>query len=216
MQPTQPTEPAEPPGAGQTGSAPFVQPPMPTYDPSATRVAVTRRILWIGTAAYPLATVARVSITVIVPDVLGAIKRFLKFAGIVLGIALVLAALTALADTSHSGFGSSESNNSGSGWIVVVSLVLVVFYFLVATLPVLLQRRLHALTVDTAGPPTALLAWKDPKYAYELQARITHAIENPQTEFQQFVSNVLVDLRHYQFGDNVNIYGGQGNTGVIK
>ncbi|MFJ9773059.1 DUF6232 family protein [Kitasatospora sp. NPDC101157] len=213
----QPTEPAEPPGAGQTGSTPSVPPPRPAYDPSATRVAVTRRILWIGSAAYPLATVARVSITVIVPDVLGAIKRFLKFVGAVLGIALVLAALTALADASHSTFGSRDgSSGSGSGWIVAVSLFLVVSYFLVATLPVLLQRRLHALTVDTAGPPTALLAWKDPKYAYELQARITHAIENPQTEFQQFVSNVLVDLRHYQFGDNVNIYGGQGNTGVIK
>ncbi|MEU6970999.1 DUF6232 family protein [Kitasatospora aureofaciens] len=178
---------------------------------------MTRRILWIGTAAYPLATVARVSITVIVPDVLGAVKRFLRFAGTVLGIALVLAALTSLAGSSHSAFGSSSgSSDSGSGWIVAVSLILVVFYFLVATLPVLLQRRLHALTIDTAGPPTALLAWKDPEHAYELQARITHAIENPQTEFQQFVSNVLVDLRHYQFGDNVNIYGGHGNTGVIK
>ncbi|MFF2075860.1 DUF6232 family protein [Kitasatospora sp. NPDC058162] len=202
MQPTEPTAPGPP--------------PMPSYDPSSTRVAVTNRILWIGTAAYPLATIARVSITIILPDVLGAIKRFLKFLGIVVLAALVIAGLDALANSSRSsGFGSGDKS-SNTGAIVVMALLLVVFYFLFATLPVLLQRRLHALTVDTAGPPTALLAWKDPKYAYELQARITHAIENPQTEFQQFVSNVTVDLRHYQFGDNVNIYGGQGNTGVIK
>ncbi|MBD0693607.1 DUF6232 family protein [Streptomyces sp. CBMA123] len=190
---------------------------MPGYDPSATRVAVTNRILWIGTAAYPLATIARVSITIILPDVLGAIRRFLKFIGIVIPAALVIAGLDALANSSRSsGFGSSSDKSTSTGTIVVVTLVLVVCYFLFATLPVLLQQRLHALTVDTAGPPTALLAWKDPKYAYELQARITHAIENPKTEFQQFVSNVVVDLRRYQFGDNVNIYGGQGNTGVIK
>ncbi|MEV7603734.1 DUF6232 family protein [Kitasatospora sp. NPDC089797] len=200
---------------GTGPSASVGPPPRPAHDPSATRVAVTNRILWIGSAAYPLATVARVSITIILPDVLGAIKRFLKFIGIVVPAALVIAGLNALSHSS--GFGSSrDSQNSGSGPIVVVTLALLASYFLFATLPVLLQRRLHALTIDTAGPPTALLAWKDAKHAYELQARITHAIENPQTEFQQFVSNVLVDLRQYQYGDNVNIYGGQGNTGVIK
>ncbi|MFE6054419.1 DUF6232 family protein [Kitasatospora sp. NPDC056446] len=177
---------------------------------------MTKRILWVGNAAYPLATIARVSTTVIVANRPAAVMRFLKVAG-----SIVLAALGLLAIANASGsLGSSSSygndGSSGSGWIIAVATLLVVAYFVADTLPVLVQPRLHALTVDTAGPPTALLAWPTAESAFELQAAITQAIENPQIEFQQFVSSVVVDLRRYHFGDSVNIYGGQGNTGVSK
>ncbi|MGW3044058.1 DUF6232 family protein [Kitasatospora sp. NPDC001159] len=175
---------------------------------------MTRRFLWVGAAAYPLANIARVSITIIVPDYLGAIVRFLKLAGTVIPVAFVIIGLNSFTGASDSL--SRSGRNSDSSWVAVLALVLVVLYFLIFTLPVLRQKRLHALTVDTAGPPTALLAWESPAPAHELQAAITQAIENPQIEFQQFVSSIIVDLRHYQFGDNVNIYGGQGNTGVSK
>ncbi len=223
----QPTDPPDPTRAGQTGSTPFIPPPPSAPPPEAapapsllaapsratTRVAVTRRILWVGTAAYPLATIARVSTTVIVPEKAAAVRRFLKFTAIV-----GLAALGALMIMSLGGSSRSydSDGNSGPGWVIGVASMLVVFYFLIATLPVLVQPRLHALTVDTAGPPTALLAWQSPEPAHTLQATITQAIENPQIEFQQYVSSVVVDLRHYQFGDSVNIYGGQGHTGVSK
>ncbi|MET8629756.1 DUF6232 family protein [Kitasatospora sp. NPDC004669] len=177
---------------------------------------MTKRILWVGSAAYPLATIARVSTTVILPDHLGAIRRFLKFAGIVVLAAVGALMILGISGDLHSSSSYGGDGNSGPGWIIGVAATLLVLYFLIATLPVLLQRRLHALTVDTAGPPTALLAWQSPEPAHELQATITQAIENPQIEFQQFVSSVIVDLRHYQFGDSVNIYGGRGNTGVSK
>ncbi|MEU8927235.1 DUF6232 family protein [Kitasatospora sp. NPDC048545] len=173
---------------------------------------MTKRILWVGEAAYPLATVARASITIIVPDKFGAIGRLFKFAGTVITAAFLLSAVNGAAAGALGG----GQQSSDSGWPVVLALVAVVLYFVFVTLPVLRQNRLYALTVDTAGPPTALLAWESPGPAYELQAAVARAIENPQIEFQQFVSSIIVDLRHYQFGDSVNIYGGNGNTGVSK
>ncbi|MFF2751545.1 DUF6232 family protein [Kitasatospora sp. NPDC058048] len=226
MQPTDPTDSTR---AGQTGSFPFVPPPPPggpptpapfgpppptapptfaggpSGTPTTTRVAVTNRILWIGQAAYPLANVARVGTSLIVPGRRRALLRLLGFAVVVFLPVFVIAQAA-----------DSSSSDSGSGTLVLVAVILVAIYFLIFTWPVLRRPDLYVLAVDTAGPPTAVLAWLTAEPAFELQATITRAIENPQAEFQQVVQTISVDLRQYQFGDSVNIYGGQGNTGVSK
>jgi hypothetical protein len=194
-------------------------PPMPGYAPGSTpangmRVAVSKRILWVGTAAYPLATIVRVGTTVIVPRHGAAVRRFLKFAAIVVLAAVVIYVLGSI--TSSGGGGDGEQQSSGAGWVFVVAPIIVIGYFVLDTLPVLTQTRLFAVAIDTAGPPTALVAWKQPEAANELANAVTDAIENPQLEFSKVVHNMVVDLRQYRFGDNVNIYGGQGNTGVSK
>ncbi|MFE0463957.1 DUF6232 family protein [Kitasatospora sp. NPDC058965] len=186
---------------------------MPGYAPSGLRVAVTRRILWVGNAAYPLATVARVSVTTIVPNYGAAIRRFLKFAAIVCLTGLGVLLLVTITNAARS---SSDGSNNGAGGVVVSALILLAGYFGIDTLPVLLSRPLHAMAVDTAGPPTALVAWKRQEPAFALANAVTEAIENPQAEFQQLIQNTVVDMRRYHHGDNVNIYGGQGNTGVSK
>ncbi|MFD5437409.1 DUF6232 family protein [Kitasatospora sp. NPDC127067] len=225
----QPTDPADSTRAGQTGSFPFVPPPPggpptpapfgppppaapppafasgSTGAPTTTRIAVTNRILWIGQAAYPLANVARVGTSLIVPGRRRALLRLLAFALVVFLPVFVISQAT-----------GDSSSDSGSGGMVVGALILVAIYFLIFTWPVLRRPDLYVLAVDTAGPPTAVLAWLTAQPAFELQAVITRAIENPQAEFQQVVQSISVDLRQYQFGDSVNIYGGQGNTGVSK
>ncbi|MFF2118982.1 DUF6232 family protein [Kitasatospora sp. NPDC058184] len=226
----QPTDPSDSTRAGQTGSFPFVPPPPPggpptpapfgppppttpppaftsgpAGTPTTTRVAVTNRILWIGQAAYPLANVARVGTSLIVPGRRRALLRLLAFGLVVFLPVLVIAQAT-----------DGSSSDSGSGTLFLVSMILVALYFLIFTWPVLRRPDLYVLAVDTAGPPTAVLAWLTAEPAFELQATITRAIENPQAEFQQIVQTISVDLRQYQFGDSVNIYGGQGNTGVSK
>ncbi len=193
-------------------------PPMPGYAPgnapdSGMRVAVSKRILWVGTAAYPLATIVRVGTTVIVPRHGAAVRRFLKLAAIVVLAAVVIYVLGSI---TSSGGGDGEQQSSGAGWVFVVAPIVLIVYFLVDTLPVLTQKPLFAVAIDTAGPPTALVAWKRPEAANELASAVTDAIENPQIEFSKVVHNMVVDLRQYRFGDNVNIYGGQGNTGVSK
>ncbi|MGW2872402.1 MULTISPECIES: DUF6232 family protein [unclassified Kitasatospora] len=226
----QPTDPSDSTRAGQTGSFPFVPPPPPggpptpapfgppppttpppaftsgpAGTPTTTRVAVTNRILWIGQAAYPLANVARVGTSLIVPGRRRALLRLLAFGLVVFLPVLVIAQAT-----------DGSSSDSGSGTLLLVAMILVALYFLIFTWPVLRRPDLYVLAVDTAGPPTAVLAWLTAEPAFELQATITRAIENPQAEFQQIVQTISVDLRQYQFGDSVNIYGGQGNTGVSK
>ncbi|MFE4392977.1 MULTISPECIES: DUF6232 family protein [Streptomycetaceae] len=226
----QPTDPSDSTRAGQTGSFPFVPPPPPggpptpapfgppppttpppaftsgpAGTPTTTRVAVTNRILWIGQAAYPLANVARVGTSLIVPGRRRALLRLLAFGLVVFLPVLVIAQAT-----------DGSSSDSGSGTLFLVAMILVALYFLIFTWPVLRRPDLYVLAVDTAGPPTAVLAWLTAEPAFELQATITRAIENPQAEFQQIVQTISVDLRQYQFGDSVNIYGGQGNTGVSK
>ncbi|MEU1285095.1 DUF6232 family protein [Kitasatospora sp. NPDC005856] len=233
MQPTDPTHPTD---SGRTGRVPYVPPPPggpPTPPPvapappgapppaftdasaggSATiRVAVTNRILWVGQAAYPLANVARVGTTLIVPGRRRALLRLLAFT---LAVIVVAFAFSQATRSSSSLYDGGSSSGSGAG-PVIGAVMTVAVYFLIFTWPVLRRPDLHVLTVDTAGPPTAVLAWHIPQPAFELQAAITRAIENPQAEFQQIVQSISVDLRQYQFGDSVNIYGGQGNTGVSK
>jgi hypothetical protein len=150
---------------------------------------------------------------VIVPRHGAAVRRFSKLAAIVVLAAVVIYVLGSI---TSSGGGDGEQQSSGAGWVFVVAPIVLIVYFLIDTLPVLTQKPLFAVAIDTAGPPTALVAWKRPEAANELASAVTDAIENPQIEFSKVVHNMVVDLRQYRFGDNVNIYGGQGNTGVSK
>ncbi len=190
-------------------------PPRPGYLPSALSVAVTGRILWVGSAAYPLAMIARISVTRIVPRYGEAIRRFFKFVGIVLLSAFGIVAAIAIGRSLNT-YQERQQADSAAGWVVGLSLTLVVLYFLVDTLPVLVSRPLTAVAVDTAGPPTALVAWKKEQPAYDLARSLTDAIENHQASFQQYVHNHIVDLRRYEHSDSVNIYGGTGITGISK
>jgi hypothetical protein len=215
----QPTDPASGGTAAQGVAHVGGVPPMPTYGPVGLRIAVTRRILWVGTAAYPLAMIARISVTRIVPKYGQAVARFFKLAGILLLADFGLITAIAIADNPLFSSGSSEQRDSagtGVGWVVGLSLITLIVYLLVDTLPVLTSKPVFAVAVDTAGPPTALIAWKEFEPADGLAQALTRAIENPQAEFVQFVHNHIVDLRHYQQGDSVNIYGGTGITGISK
>lgn len=50
----------------------------------------------------------------------------------------------------------------------------------------------------------------------QIVGHITHAIENPDTEFHMRVGSILINPHNYHFGDNVNMYGGTGNVGMTK
>ncbi|MCX5405364.1 DUF6232 family protein [Streptomyces sp. NBC_00335] len=165
-------------------------------DEFGVTLRVSRRLLWVGQAVYPLHNVVRVQSFVLKPN---RTKAALQF-GLWMVVMLVLASLS--------------KSISGSGVPLIIVLVMIL---LVAQLVWRLTRpNVFAMAVETSGTPLAVVTLARLDDLRGLVRRIVDAIEHPEKEFSIYVHQLQVKLGDYHFGDTVNINGGNGNKGILK
>lgn len=172
---------------------------------------VTRRLLWVGGAAYPLSNVTRVYTFVLTPRRGAATVVFFKRLAIILSVAF---ALTILGGLTAFGGGKDAAGTIVS--LVWTGALVALAYSLVEWVAVLSAASHFALAVETSGASTALVTSKDTGHLQRLVGQVVDAIENPEADFLVHVETLAINPEHYHFGDNVNMYGGTGNVGMAK
>jgi hypothetical protein len=172
---------------------------------------ISKRLLWIGTAAYPLHNIARVYTFTLRPRRKDATLRFLKRIGATVVVAMVVM-LPALPAVMMSG-GRESGLNAFVGWVWFAVLG-VGIYCVVDLFMVLLAQSHYVLAVETSGASSGLVTSRHPHHLDQLVGQISYAIDHPETEFQVTVERISISPNNYYFGDNVNMYGGTGNVGM--
>jgi hypothetical protein len=215
-----PAAPPQPPAGPPPAADPYpdVAPPASTEPIIGVDLRVSKRLLWIGDAYYPLRNLARVYTLTIRPRRKEAVLLFVKRLLIIGAVATVLGLLAAMIDESSGGLGSS-SNSGGSGGLfvlVVIASAAALIYSLVEMLSVLGAPAHFVLAVETSGPSTAVVSGRQPDQLRQLAHQIADAIENPEADFKVQVDTITISPKHYYFGDNVNMYGGTGNVGMAS
>lgn len=168
-------------------------------------VSVSKRILHIGGASYPLANIARVQSQKIEFRRWPAIRAFIIQA--VVWTALGVAATYAINYASGhdlGGFGYESQrylNIVRPAWAVLTGLSLVLL--LVRLAPT--WRQYYALVIETAGTPNAVLINPDRGLIEGLVVDITHALEEPDQAYFPPVT-----INNYQN----NNYGTQKDTHI--
>ncbi|MEU1177374.1 DUF6232 family protein [Streptomyces sp. NPDC005820] len=185
-------------------------PPAPPLHQPGLELRVSKRLLWVGGACYPLANIARVYTLTIHPRRKEAVLRFVRTLLITGAVAVTLSVL--------SGITMLGDQDTGSGLMVLVWLGAfgVVVYALVEMVQVLGAPSHYVMAVETSGPSQAVVTSRDPHHLNQLVGQIAHAIENPESEFQVRVESITISPKNYYFGDNVNMYGGSGNVGMAS
>ncbi|MEU4468905.1 DUF6232 family protein [Streptomyces sp. NPDC024017] len=187
-------------------------PPPPATPPRAmtdVELRVSKRLLWVGQAAYPLRNIARVYTFTLHPKRKEAVIRFLTRTGITLAVAIGLSIIGSVT------FLASESTGSGLLTFVWIGSGAALIYFLVDMLSVVTAQSHYVLAIETAGPSTAMVTSRNPQHLDQLVGYVAGALENPDTEFQVTVERLTINSpTNYHFGDSVNMYGGSGNTGI--
>lgn len=193
--------------------------PAPSAQPIiGVDLRVTKQLLWIGDAYYPLRNLARVYTLTIHPRRKDAVLLFAKRLLIIGAVTTLLGLFAAMIDESNGGFGGSDSGGSSGGLSVLVLMAAAgaLIYSLVEMLGVLGASAHFVLAVETSGPSTAVVTGQRPDQLRQLAHQIADAIENPEADFQVRVDTIKISPKHYYFGDNVNMYGGTGNVGMAS
>ncbi|MFF2043142.1 DUF6232 family protein [Kitasatospora sp. NPDC058170] len=178
----------------------------PAVLPMAVGLRVSKRLLWVGGAVYPLHNIVRVYSFVLRPkrrEALGTFAKRILQAGLLAAVPFLLATTDIL---NHS------SDEEALRFVVYLAGAWLV-YAVIELLSVLFARSVPVLAVDTAGNATAMVTTVDERGLAELVKVLSQALENPEVEFQMTVQTLTVSPKNYHFGDNVNMYGGIGNTG---
>lgn len=155
-------------------------------------VRVSRRVLWVGSEAYPLQNIARaqaLKLTYKRPSPFANyIKALVRCAvlGVIAIVALKLAKLQ-----------SSQPINLVE--VAVFALAVIATIRLIVALRK--KRTYYALVIETAGTPNTALVSTDEGVVNQLVYQIMDAIDNPQAEFQMQVENFHVGDKIQQFGD---------------
>ncbi|MGX1270144.1 DUF6232 family protein [Streptomyces phaeoluteigriseus] len=169
---------------------------------------MSRRLLWVGDAVYPLHNVARVHTFDLKPKRMEAFNDFLKWTGITVMVFVVVQVIN-----ENSSSYSSQDDSAQVVWVLGVAVVLGLLLHL---LKVWTSPDEYVMAIEIASGSTALVTLPDRSQLRQLVHYIVHAIENPEAEFQVRVESLHVNPRNYQFGDTVNMYGGLNNTGMVK
>ncbi|MFF6790831.1 DUF6232 family protein [Streptomyces filamentosus] len=218
--PTPPTPPPTPPAPPPTppSERPWKAAPTHIQGSSPLDLRVDRRVLWVGGAAYPLENIVRVYTFVLRPRRADAVMRFGKRLS---WFVLALLLLTVVDGLTGSSRGSGPYGDGGSDAGVLFGLIrggliIALIYFFAEMLGVVTARSHLTLAVETNGRSTALVTGP-PELLHRLVHDIAHAIENTDAELHARVASLAIgNPGNYYFGDVVNMYGGSGNTGVLK
>ncbi|MET9701988.1 DUF6232 family protein [Streptomyces griseus] len=157
-------------------------------------MSVNRRMLWIGSAAFPLDNLTRVEATKVKPQRGATFLSFLKW--------LALTAVVYVVVNASSG-GDARIGESGNP-VFVVFLVGLVMYFIKE----LLEPAKPILAVETAGGSLAVVTLPSVDELRTIAGQIVHAINHPEAEFTAYVH----ELNNYN-GPVFNQNGGT-NTGI--
>ncbi|MFF4522618.1 DUF6232 family protein [Streptomyces bluensis] len=213
--PELPPQPAGPPSADPYPDVPSAASAGPII---GVDLRVSKRLLWVGEAYYPLQNIARVYTLTIHPRRKEAVLLFIKRLLIIGAVTTLLGLFAAAIDASQSSsFGGGDSGGS-PGLTVFVMLIAgaALIYSFVEMMKVLSAPSHFVLAVETSGPSTALVTGPNPDQLRRLAHQIAHTIENREAEFQVRVDTIKISPKHYYFGDNVNMYGGTGNVGMAS
>ncbi|MBF9071421.1 hypothetical protein I2501_25700 [Streptacidiphilus sp. NEAU-YB345] len=181
---------------------------------------VTKHVLWVGHAAYPIRNIARVFTFELRPRYWMAALRFFRRVGITLAALITLTIIDSLAtsaDPNSTGDGTGQS--SLSGWMVFLWImgVVAIIAWAVQLVQVLTEKPHPALAIETSGPSTAMVTLPERRELDQLVDALVGAIENPGREVIYQVNRLQISSpTNYYYGDVVNMYGGGGNTGMMK
>ncbi|WP_327164835.1 DUF6232 family protein [Streptomyces zaomyceticus] len=201
--PPPPRPPSDPPPMPPSGPPPGSPEPPPLIPSDSRRgdtlrLRVSRRMLWVGAAAFPLHNITRVEAFKLKPDRGAAFLRFLRW--------LVVAVLVYVAINVASD-GDASVGEEGNPLFVVILIALVVFL-----LKELFAPARPVLLVETASGSAVLLTLPSMDELRDIAGRIAAAIDNPAAEFSTVVRQFNNNTNNY--GPVVNMNGGQNNRGI--
>jgi hypothetical protein len=169
-----------------------------------TEVSVSRRILHIGSAAYPLANIARVQSHMLVFKRWPAIRAFIVQAVIWIALGAIATFAIKYAYDHNSGGITYDNQQRYLGMARLASGVLIglsLLWLLFRVVPT--WRRYYALVIETAGSASAALVNPDRSVITDLVARITRAIDDPDNPINHF------HITANNYTNNNNISGGK-------
>ncbi|GGW01451.1 hypothetical protein GCM10010230_31880 [Streptomyces narbonensis] len=177
-------------------------------------LVISKRLLWVGGAAYPLENIVRVYTFVLRPRKAEAFRRFLKRIAFTLLALILVLFFGAVADT----LSSSSDGDDFASFLSGLSLLAVVgaFIWFAADMLVVVTASAHyVLAIETNGQSTAMVAG-EPRHLDGLVGQIAAAIDEPDANLSVVVGALSIsNPSNYYFGDAVNIYGGSGHTGKV-
>ncbi|MEU3691014.1 DUF6232 family protein [Streptomyces narbonensis] len=177
-------------------------------------LVISKRLLWVGRAAYPLENIVRVYTFVLRPRRAEAIRKFLKRAALLLLATLGVLFFVFIANA----FSRGEDPDAFLGFLVQIAFLSVVgglIWSVVDMLIVVTASSHYVLAIETNGQSTAMVSG-NPRHLDDLVAQIAAAIDEPDAHLNVVVGALSIsNPSNYYFGDAVNIYGGTGNTGKV-
>ncbi|MEU3600271.1 DUF6232 family protein [Streptomyces sp. NPDC006798] len=190
-------------------------PTRPAHAPpggNTVNIRVTKRLLWVDQAVYPLANITRVHTSTFHPNRWRAFVTCVKVVGATVAVSLVLALLSAVASGVDSDSGSSDF----FGLVGAVTSVIAIFA-VIKMLIVMFSPSYPILVIETSGPPAVLLPGTDRAALQEITLQISRSLENPDIELTLRVQSLTIgNTSNYHYGDTVNMFGGERNTGVSR
>lgn len=160
-----------------------------------TDVRVSKRVLWVGSDAYPLQNIARAQVGTIPPERGKPVKDFIKAIAGWIGLCLVLSIALAVLGVSNNG-----------PYVLVIAVVLIVIS-VVRLVRALEEERgklpYYLLLLQTSGDPRTVLASTDRDQIYELVRVIMDAIDNPEVTYHKLINNYFGDIVRQYGSDNV-------------
>ncbi|MET9542984.1 DUF6232 family protein [Streptomyces sp. NPDC006553] len=201
--PRPPSDPPSGPPSGPPPGSPSGPPePPPSVPPGARwggvlQLRVSRRMLWVGSAAFPLHNITRVEAFKLRPDRGAALLRFLKW----LFVAIVIyAVVNSVSD------GEASVGDGGGPLLFVVLVALAVFLG-----KELFESAKPVLLVEMASGSAVLVTLPNMEELRDIAGLIARAIDNPAAEFSTVVRQ-FNNTNNY--GTVVNMNGGRNNRGV--
>ncbi|MGW1592381.1 DUF6232 family protein [Streptomyces sp. NPDC002343] len=183
---------------GHSLPEPPPQPPSPPPVPGATLVLrVSRRMLWAGSAAFPLHNITMVDAYMFRPSRVAALIRCLKW---LVGAFLVYLAYAALNAMDNPGGGGAD-NPGFLVFLCVAALIVPVKDLLAPPKPVL--------SVQVASGSALVVTLPSLEELRQIADRIAYAIDHPEAEFTAIVHQYNTN----NYGPVANLNGGHGNTG---
>jgi hypothetical protein len=156
-------------------------------------IRVSRRVLWIGEAAYPLHNIVFATTTV---------KPRTEFAVIFKRVGAVVLIPAAVAVVIALGDASDDQAGEAVVFLGVMALILAFVLSVLVKLAATARRRIHLLNIATAGWAFCVVASPDKAQLTRICEEIMAAIDDPQAEFAIQIENFHIGDDIKQFGSN--------------